>query len=1035
MELQKKCKGEDLTTSSDSESEENSASQNDKVLADDNQSDKNSASRISIPITYAEPFTDTLTDGDSSSVGSKQSLDSEDSGSSHEQLVTSASSQSTLQMMNTKKWLGLKSGDKNFRQQLDGIFQNDKKPKKPKTRKKSDADSLSEQEDDQNVESTDQLSECGKENSVMQSPLSKKTHTLPRSFSCDERQPPRHQQNSIRQRTEINNNVHRRTCRYLSDSSVPPRSTTTGIQRQLSQHTSRKVTRSPVSTTKRLTKSQHNLSQNIDYANRSQSLGDLTSEPRLSLPNSSQKSHEPASTKLSSASSSRTLTSTLSRTTSRLTAQKTASGLYSHRLDKTKSLQDSQSHSLDTVNSCKKTQSSDTLHRSLSKSSLQYSSRPVSHMTHDNQHPHSSTSHLKQQSPQVHIQKHETPLQKTVSDGQQRYRSTKVFHPLNASLSRQINKISKANSVPQQESHNLYNDPPKPMTQIHTFSKSNVLDQHRKYGSTDSINKLKPRRSLPRVPSQSIDEKRRKFTELMKQRILLCSAGSSNNSQHADTPLDYEVSSLLSLNDIDTDDNCSDKLKFKPIESAADVWKFRSLQDLSVETNLHQSQPPVEWKQVVPVVCVENSDSNLTSQINARSHSSTVDSGYSTIDTEIEPCHSSSKLKAPGYYKPEFDKRLVKTKEYGSVDCLKANTLSTSKSYLYQHSPKSKHEQEYSTLLSAKSASLYNGSKWEPKSLSSQTLYSRSSRKLDNPHTILETTKSFSQTMSPRKTNITALNDNSINSISSPTQSGSKSPVTPTPDSVPNASLYQLIQMYNLYPTQVDVYNLCISKFISLERKTIHLPTSTSFGKSSPCSSGGQPSVPQGKYAKLGGPGSAFRPVRGCSASLSSMCEVSMTAIRIKSDCKSPPPLELLSIEDGDLIVEVNGIVVLDESIKAIQKIIDNVTDSLQLILAHPKQAIGCRSLSSCSNISAAEDIQTLKERIKLLLTELDHKEKVNRERNSAPNLLSSSSSTPSNHSSSWLAPSPNRTEHRPYYDDWEKNLESIKLGEDEFVV
>ncbi|GAB1602483.1 uncharacterized protein LOC115230820 isoform X1 [Argonauta hians] len=1050
----------ELTTSSGSESEDNSENQNGgQGLVPNNKPNKSnshtssssSSSRITIPITYAEPFTGTLTDGDSSSVGSKHSLDSEGSVSPSDHLVTSLSSPPTLQMMNTKKWLGLKSGDKNFRQQYDGmVYQNEKKQKKPKTRKKSDADSISDPDEEPNGDCVDEVPECGKENSLSQPVSCKKIHSLPHSFSSADRQPPRHQLNSSRQRTEINNNVQRRTCRYLSESSVPsPRSTTTTVQRQLSQHSSRKVNKSPVSTTKRLTKSQHNLSNNFDYANRSQSLGDLTTDQKLSLPNNSRKSHEAASTRVSSATSSRT--STLGRRNSQVTSQKTTSGPHYHRVDKSKSFTESQSHSSDTLNSNRKSQPSDTLHRTLSKSSL-YPSRLASSQ-HDNQHSFSSTTQSRQ-GPQVHVQKQGSPLQKTLSDAHQRYRNNKFFQPQNASLSRQTNKISKANSVPQPEGQTLYKDPAKPVIQVQMLSKSNVLEQHRKYGSTDSINKLKTRRSLPRVPSQSIDEKRRKFTELMKQRILLCSAGSSNNSQHGDTPLDYEVSSLLSLNDIEPDESCSDKVKFKPIESAADVCKFRSLQDLSVEADIPpQTQPPSEWKQVIPVVCIENSgSSNLSSQINnARSHSSTMDSGYGTIDMEMESCHSSSRLKAPGYLRPELDKRLVKMKEYGSVDCLSVNTVSSSKNYLHQHSPRTKQEQEYSNLLSAKSASLYNGSKWEPKSVSSQALYSSSSRKSEHSHRIQEKSKSFSQSMNPWRNNLISMNsESSISSIPTLSQSGMKSPVTPTPDSVPNATLYQLIQMYNLYPVHLDVYNHCITNYLCLQRTSVHLPTPTSFGKSSPCCSGGQHNNPQGKYAKLGGPGSAFRPVRGCGASLSSMCEVSVTAVKLKTDGKSPPPLGLLSIEDGDFLVEINGVVVLEESVKTIQRIIDQTTLSLQLILAHPKQSVGCRSFSSCSDVSSPDDVHALKERIKQLLTELDLKEKVIQERSSAQNFLFSSSSSSSssstsssssiktpNHNTAWLGPSPqNRAEPpRQYYDDWEKNLESIKLGEDEFVV
>lgn len=968
-------------------------------------------------------------------------------------MVTKRSQQDINEIMNTKKWLGLKSSDKSFRQQLDGIFHHEKKQKKQKNKKKSDNESSPEQDDDQKGVSN-RHPEFGKENTMVRMPSSKKTHPfISRSISCDDHSPTNNRKNISQQQIEINKhaNLLRRTCRFLSDSSATFHTSSSASQ-QSRAYFGESNSKPSILTTKRLARSQYNLTQNSDYVNRSQSLGDLTGDLGFTLPRGSQQSlntYNSSTSNISSGSSTKTLTNGSSRAALRQSASRTAGGLYTPRYEKSRLNPDRHSKSFDLVTSS---------HPPHPKISSRQLSQPESYQSssHVNQngsqlslhtghvgHKMSwSQPHLQQQehyllqAPKRQAVQHAAPStqhqqQKTAAMTAPNPSASKVSKPVGVNIS---NSNVDAQPHQQQQTHSRLsmsakNSRPKPVCE------SNVVDQHRKFGSTDCINKLKPRRSLPRVPSENIDEKRRKFTELMKQRILLCSTASSNNSGNADTPLDYEVSSLLSLSELDANDNSSDSLKFKPIESAADVWKFQSLQDLTCRDD-QQEKGTGEWKQIIPVIC--NESNNCSTHINRRSHSSTMDSGYSTIDTEVELYMPPTRFKpALNQNRSETDKKLCKSREFGSVDCLRVNTLGRVKGYHYPNSGtvKVKQVQEYSTLTSAQTGtSLRNVSRWETKSHSTQNLHSRSSRKVEGS---LQAQKSFHSSSKLNNNNSDDILGHggslSAKTISNPNNSGNSNSMSPTSEPLNNATLHQLLQLYTLYPTELGAANLksCLNDYIILEKKIVQLPVMSGGGISSgSCgnltSGAGNKSVPQGKYTKLGGPGSAFRPVRSGSG-LVHICQVSMTGIVFKSSCLSPPPIALSAIEDGDLVVEVNGILVLDQNTQAIKKLFYSTlgSGSLQLTLAHPKRA-PISSVSSSFDSLANEEVQSLKEDIKLLTNELDRKEKLIKQLNSEK-----FSGQTDEHSQS---PSPVFT-HCQYHQDWTKNLDSLHLGEDEFVV
>lgn len=959
-------------------------------------------------------------------------------------MVSKRSQQDIDEIMNTKKWLGFKSSDKSFRQQLDGIFHHDKKQKKQKNKKKSDHESSPEQEDDRKGVCS-RRSEFGKENAMVCIPSSKSTHPfISRSISYDDHTPTHNRKNVSQQQIDINNhaNLLRRTCRFLSDSSATFHTNSSAAQRPAA-YFGESNSRNSMLNTKRLARSQYNLNENSDYVNRSQSLGDLTGDIGFTLPRGSHQSlskHNSSTSNVSSSSSTKTITNGSSRTNQRHSATRTAGGLYTPRSEKSRLNQDRHSKSFDSVTNS---------HPPHPKISSRQLSQPESYQnnTHIKQngsqlslHKGHAISRSQQQLQQLQeLYMSQVPKRQTFQhtapssqhqQQQQKMATTTVVTP-KPSKAAAMNISNSATEQSHPHAHpylhlskSAKTSRPKPICE------SNVVDQHRRFSSTDCINKLKPRRSLPRVPSENIDEKRRKFTELMKQRILLCSTASSNNSGNADTPLDYEVSSLLSLNELDTNDNSSDSLKFKPIESAADVWKFQSLQDLTCHDDKEDEKTFSEWKQIIPVICNESSASST--QTHRRSHSSTMDSGYSTIDTEVELYMPPARLKpALNLNKTETDKKLCKNREFGSVDCLRANTLGRAKGYHYPHSGvvKVKQVQEYSTLTSAETgSSLRNVSRWETKSLSTQNLHSRSSRKFDGPLQAENSIKSFHSTSNlnnnnynnnNREANLVYSGSSSARTMSNPNKLGNSHSMSPTSEPLSNATLHQLLQLYSLYPTELGAATLksCLNDYIVLEKKIVQLPVMSTGGVSK--------STLQGKYTKMGGPGSAFRPVRSGSC-LVNMCQVSMTKIAFKSNRLSPPPVALSAIEDGDLVVEVDGVLVLDQSTQDIQKLFYSTHDShfLQLTLAHPKRA-PISSISGSFDSLVNEEVQSLKEDVKLLTSELDRKEKLIKQMSST-NQLSGQKSR---------SPSPTVYSHCQYHPDWTKNLDSLHLGEDEFVV
>lgn len=125
-------------------------------------------------------------------------------------------------------------------------------------------------------------------------------------------------------------------------------------------------------------------------------------------------------------------------------------------------------------------------------------------------------------------------------------------------------------------------------------------------------------------------------------------------------------------------------------------------------------------------------------------------------------------------------------------------------------------------------------------------------------------------------------------------------------ESSPNAKkppcLYQILQTHDLLPLRINLNETCLFVDIAkLRESQISLPlVKRNVKQESPVVS-----TPKGKYANLGGPGSAFKPVKTVSANVSLVTMVTIDEI-LKTNVKSS---NLEKLQKGDILVEVSYII------------------------------------------------------------------------------------------------------------------------------
>ncbi|XP_070188209.1 hornerin-like isoform X2 [Littorina saxatilis] len=193
--------------------------------------------------------------------------------------------------------------------------------------------------------------------------------------------------------------------------------------------------------------------------------------------------------------------------------------------------------------------------------------------------------------------------------------------------------------------------------------------------------------------------------------------------------------------------------------------------------------------------------------------------------------------------------------------------------------------------------------------------------------------------------NVNAVNNNTTTATTNTTHNGPatstpnssnasspKSPPKPTIDtsSPPAVSLFQLSQCYDMCSVKLSLPgNLNANTLLSLGTVQVTLPALNLENCSPPVHS------PQGRCARLGGPGSAFRPVK--TGAGGGQMTVAVAAVgSVDKQCKQLCTLG--EIHAGDLLVEVNGRQCLDWDLASVQRLLDSSQGEIMLGTARVKK-------------------------------------------------------------------------------------------------
>ncbi|XP_052079220.1 uncharacterized protein LOC127717571 isoform X1 [Mytilus californianus] len=138
-----------------------------------------------------------------------------------------------------------------------------------------------------------------------------------------------------------------------------------------------------------------------------------------------------------------------------------------------------------------------------------------------------------------------------------------------------------------------------------------------------------------------------------------------------------------------------------------------------------------------------------------------------------------------------------------------------------------------------------------------------------------------------------------------------------------NPSLYQLSQSYRFIPVILTIgleYNLL--DHIHLCESCVELQNVKKTQKRESTAM----SPPQGKYARLGGPGSAFKPVKTLSADTAIYSVISVQELSTVFQNKA--------LLKGDILIEVNQKIVLGEPLNSVRDLISSASGELLLTVA-----------------------------------------------------------------------------------------------------
>ncbi|XP_050418272.2 uncharacterized protein LOC126831682 isoform X3 [Patella vulgata] len=499
---------------------------------------------------------------------------------------------------------------------------------------------------------------------------------------------------------------------------------------------------------------------------------------------------------------------------------------------------------------------------------------------------------------------------------------------------------------------------------------------------------LKQKRSLPQVPTVEANERIKRFTEMMKSRM---SAHSSNgyrtNSQNSsysehgrslsytgDTPSDNEVFELLQTVPIK-----SSPQSFKNIKCNSSLNKER---DSGIKINytekcntINQSQNG--HPQTTPLPSGDRSSDS--GQITLLSHCSTIDSGYTTNnDCEYEygqNCKSNSHNRVQQNVHGQYPNYSTPQKSYGNYATVKSPKHRQPIINGYQKNEVTEKPKTPTTPRNVKIETLPNHHRWnDVKNSPHQRRSWDTSMALDNSNChVTKVTENNHPVMNGYPIPDSEINGNSTRHgfVSNTLPGHWKYPTSPIsqispPIGSPTAkhpTMYQLSQSYDFYPIRISLPSVALlMESVELKDTLIDLPENRDSLDNS--------SFPQGRYARIGGPGSAFRPVRPASITPAMGRMVVMTKLTedILRACI------MGELKEGDVMVEINGQPLLGADVRVVKKNLEVCQGDITLTIARKKLPIQSMTEKN-SYDSLSNKVMLLEKEMRVLRVEMKNKD------------------------------------------------------------
>ncbi|XP_041374055.1 GATA zinc finger domain-containing protein 14-like isoform X2 [Gigantopelta aegis] len=193
---------------------------------------------------------------------------------------------------------------------------------------------------------------------------------------------------------------------------------------------------------------------------------------------------------------------------------------------------------------------------------------------------------------------------------------------------------------------------------------------------------------------------------------------------------------------------------------------------------------------------------------------------------------------------------------------------------------------------------------------------------------------------------------------------------------VKNPTLHQLSQLYTFHPIKIVLAKSPFNEKVSSsppneERKSSEGLTLADIAIKLPgfqdaaSKDSGMVSSPQGNYAKLGGPGSAFRPVRNPGNNTAKVISVQEVSEEMQKKCM------MGNLMAGDLLVEMNGRMLLGADASIIQKSLEIIQGEITLTVAREKYHQEVKTNTDDNEDSSTPSVKALEKEIEYLRSEI----------------------------------------------------------------